>query len=438
MTDQNTHQDEEPEVFAVSKRESENWQFNRRDFMKAAGAAAAVTVVGVSAGGCSPQQNTLEGARAHSDEIHDLLFSLDGDLLVSAGGDETVKVWSVSDGALLHTLRDHEGSVICLALSPDGKLLATGSTDNTVKLWDFAEGGLLQTLEDHRQNVLALAFSPSGQLLASGSLDRTIKLWTRTENADNTVAFRLAQTLDVGSTVRALAVTPDGRLLISGQNDASIKVWSLPDGGLLHTLSGHEHGINSLAIYEDTTADQSSALLASAADDALIKVWSLPDGTLLTTIEPETGGDSIKFSPDGSQLIWGNWDDKVVFWNLATQTVAKQLEGHIDRVQAVAVHPEGVLLASGGEEDDCAIKLWALPECRFVLSLYDIAVSSPDFEGVQYSPGDSGDRVITQRCGASIPAGATCICNCVSGGGCSCVGHRSGGGSGGGHYWYPN
>ena len=85
---------------------------------------------------------------------------------------------------------------------------------------------------------------------------------------------------------------------------------------------------------------------------------------------------------------------------------------------------------------DGAIKVWSAADGSYVRDLIDAEDSGDTFQGMQYSPDDSGATIVTLPCGSDIPAGSTCICNCVQGSGCSCVGHRGGGG--GSHYWYPN
>jgi len=62
-------------------------------------------------------------------------------------------------------------------LSLDGKALASGSIDNTVKLWEVASGQLLHTLQGHSSWVSSVAFSMNGKILVSGSYDTSIRFW---------------------------------------------------------------------------------------------------------------------------------------------------------------------------------------------------------------------------------------------------------------------
>jgi hypothetical protein len=163
-----------------------------------------------------PVVRTLKG---HTHWVGSVAFSPNGKFLASGGWDETVKLWSVSDGSLVRTLKEHTYSVSSVAFSPDGELLASGSSDKTIKLWGVSDGRLVHTLEGHTDWVWSVAFSPDGEFLASGSSDKTIKLWRVSDGS-------LVRTLE-GHTdsVRSVAFSPDGELLASGSDDNTIRLW---------------------------------------------------------------------------------------------------------------------------------------------------------------------------------------------------------------------
>jgi tetratricopeptide (TPR) repeat protein len=67
-------------------------------------------------------------------------FAVDGQVLASASGDKTVKLWDARTGQELRTLRGHTGGVTSVAFAADGKVLASASDASIVKLWDTRTG----------------------------------------------------------------------------------------------------------------------------------------------------------------------------------------------------------------------------------------------------------------------------------------------------------
>jgi WD40 repeat protein/serine/threonine protein kinase len=71
--------------------------------------------------------------KGHTDWINDIVFSPDGQTLITATG-RSVKLWDVATGQERMTLGGRSGAAF-LALAPDGITLATASGDATVNLW---------------------------------------------------------------------------------------------------------------------------------------------------------------------------------------------------------------------------------------------------------------------------------------------------------------
>ena len=67
--------------------------------------------------------------------------------------------------------------VNAVAITPDGTKIVSGSSDNTIKVWDLSTGKDLLTLKGHKDIVDAVAITPDGTKIVSGSVDKTIKVW---------------------------------------------------------------------------------------------------------------------------------------------------------------------------------------------------------------------------------------------------------------------
>jgi WD40 repeat protein len=88
-----------------------------------------------------------------------------------------VRVFDVTSGDLVFTLRGHTSNITSVTFSPDGRRIASGSYDGTVKLWETETGKEVFTLRGHTGGVLCVAFSSDGRRLAAGSIDHTVKIW---------------------------------------------------------------------------------------------------------------------------------------------------------------------------------------------------------------------------------------------------------------------
>jgi WD40 repeat protein len=103
----------------------------------------------------------------------------DGNWAVTCGDDKTVRVWSLSDGALSRTIRlpvgpGNIGKANAVAITPDGALIAAGGwtrwTDadpvEQIYLFDRSSGLLIRRIDDLFGSIGDLAFSPDGAVLA--------------------------------------------------------------------------------------------------------------------------------------------------------------------------------------------------------------------------------------------------------------------------------
>ena len=310
--------------------------------------------------------------RAHINEVKSISFAPSGKILASGSNDETIKFWDVASGQLIRTLGGHTNGINSVCFSPDGKLLASGSNDETMKLWDVASGKSVKTLKGHTSEVISISFNPNGSILASGSRDNTIKLW-------DVISGKLLKTLE-GHTreVNSVCFSPDGLLLASGSRDNIIKLWDVASGKSIITLKEYESNL------------------------------------CLVSIRPI---NSVCFSPDGKFLASSCKDGNIRLWDVDSGSLLKILKGHTTEVNSICFSPDGLLLASGSK--DSTIKIWDTQDFKGTQAtcLFDPAATEEGYEANVYRYTDKNGitRTYTLPCGASIPPGAVCTCNCVPG-----------------------
>lgn len=110
--------------------------------------------------------------------VGDLAFSPDGQLIAVASDHQTVNLWRASDGTLVSELTGHKGNVISLAFNADGSRLASGAADKSAIVWDVKRATAVFSDTSHTDAVDGIAFAPDGQIIATGSSgDGSIFFW---------------------------------------------------------------------------------------------------------------------------------------------------------------------------------------------------------------------------------------------------------------------
>lgn len=108
----------------------------------------------------------------HPDGLYHASFSPDGTRILTAGGDNTAKLWNVASGDLIVSF-DHEDIVPWAGFSPDGVRILTASWDMTAKLWDAVTPvELARKVRELRDDAARRGSSAS----AAGSLTSQVEL----------------------------------------------------------------------------------------------------------------------------------------------------------------------------------------------------------------------------------------------------------------------
>ncbi|MFN0056372.1 MAG: hypothetical protein ACKV0T_29860 [Planctomycetales bacterium] len=135
----------------------------------------------------------------------------------------SARIWSVADGALVHSFGDPQRFLEDAIFSPDGNTVLASCGEVAV-LWDAQSGEKLRTFIGHRAKIESIAFSADGTRVLTGSADRTVGVWETATGARIGVI-----PLVVGLADNVL-FSPDGRSAAVGiRRRGVVEIWDLDD-----------------------------------------------------------------------------------------------------------------------------------------------------------------------------------------------------------------
>jgi WD40 repeat protein len=458
-------EDEAPAIYSLGHVDG-NPTFKRRSFLEIAAVAAGTAALPSCLGGQQfPSRGLARGkrgsaARAHEEAITALAVNAAGNLLASGDKGGALRLWQLPEGVLLRSWSGYTSEVTGLYFvhsdnaqsSSKGEVLWSAGAGAPLKQWRLLDSSKIAqqgrphlTLRywgssdaDERQDGRTMGGRTGGEVMAAPTTGnwyvvRTngLALDLRSPTTGETLAslsFPDDRVTSSDDRVTAVAATSDGRLLIAGTAEGNLGLWTTlasrtaPDGGArpaearpvgadVQTLKMGTSRVSALAV------DPRGTLAVSAEVDGHLRTWALPGLTAGETFQSSFGKPlSVAVRPQLDLFVAGLEESPIGLWRRDQPTSSPQvLEGHTAPVRATVITPDGSLLISGS--DDKTIRLWSLPDGKYLGSLVDLAVNYDNVKGTTYKGTDAYGRTIsyTLPCGSPIPPGAVCVCNCVPG-----------------------
>ncbi|KAF3938755.1 Coronin-7 [Dactylella cylindrospora] len=186
------------------------------------------------------------------------------------------------------TIHWHEDSspVYSAHFEPNGKRLATAGGDNNVRLWSISGGEdvnitYLSTLAKHTQAVNVVRWCPRGEMLASAGDDGNVILWVQSNNNTNKPSFGEDDLGDketwrqkhmcrsMGSEIYDLAWSPDGDFFITGSMDNIARIYDAQKGSMVRQIAEHS------AYVQGVAWDPLNEYVATQSSDRSVHIYAL-------------------------------------------------------------------------------------------------------------------------------------------------------------------
>lgn len=309
--------------------------------------------------------------RSGSAFVHDVAFSPDGTLMVTAEEGGMVRLWRLSTGELMRTFQG-AGLLSRVVFGPDGRTILTGSSDGTARLWEVNTGTELRRFGGHTEIVTDVAYVGGGKTLITGGYDSTVRLWDAATGAE------LRELRDGISLVSTVAASPDGKWIMAGDYDGVVTLWETAQWQMVRQFKAHPKEITGAAFSPD------GATFLTSSKDHTVRLWDVENGSERLQLRGHTDQvNSAVFSPDGKTLLTSSADLSVRLWEVETGREVRVLSGHLRELNRAVFSPDGQTILSAA--NDGTARWWGLTP----------VILSPRFEGTlaRFSP--DGKTILT-------------------------------------------
>jgi WD40 repeat protein len=319
----------------------------------------------------------------HRSGIDSVVFTPDGQSLVTTGRDGTAAVSGVAAGFPQASLAGHTGPVVGADVSHDGSLIATWSDDGTARLWNARVGAYARTVGNHEPPPAArrgpvVAFSPGGRYMVSAGADGRVHLWgagvqvlvLRHDGPVNSVAFsrnkvitgsddgsarvwtvprgRLVATLTHGAPVTAARLTPDGRFAVTAGRDGLVRVWNVAT-----KITRRSDALG--GVVNDLELSRDGRFAAAASSNGTAAVYGVASASRVLLLGHTDEVVAIAFAPGGKRVATASADSTARIWDARTGTSGDPLR-HTAPLTSLAFNNDGSRLATTGVDTD--VRIW--------------------------------------------------------------------------------
>ena len=295
---------------------------------------------------------TIRIFEGHTDNVDGLAISPDGRTALSAAHDNTVILWDIQTGALLHRFEGHTAAATSVDFMPDGLTAISASADKMMIHWNLQTGEIIRRFEGQPDEIWSVNISPDGLYAVSGGSEGNVILW-------DIQTGEIIRTFE-GHTdgIQSIEFSDDGAQLLTASNDKKVILWAVATGQVIHRLEGHTSTAYSAVFSPDNST------IASVSDDGWTILWDAETGEMIKHFSE--GGASIidvAFSPDGRTLVTGGVAG-VILWDIDTSQPVIHLQGHGGDVNSVAFNPNGRTVISAAA--DGTLRLWDLEQGQLI------------------------------------------------------------------------
>lgn len=290
-------------------------------------------------------------------------FSPNGQLLVTASSDGSIRLWSVPEFKLLCVMTSHSDDVMQAKFSPDGDKIASCSYDSSLSVHD-TNGKLICIMEGHSGLVESFDWTVNSDQLMSCGTDGTIRVWDAATGECLTVKETDGHDMD------ALVTLSDGNFIV-GNNEGELQI--IQGSLVVNTYKGHQSSVKKLV-----KSKFNNNLLSLGYDGAAV-LWRIEGDTLVewkrSNYPKEIWARSAEFQTH-EKIFFATFGSTYAVWDITNNQW--DLEGFTPSLSLNSVHASDGIVYSIGDSGilhiDGAASGGPRSLCNFIVKIGDALV----------------------------------------------------------------
>ncbi|KAI3326767.1 WD repeat-containing protein pop3 [Xylariaceae sp. AK1471] len=278
----------------------------------------------------STNPNALLTFEGHTGNITGVAFHCEGKWMVTSSEDGTVKVWETRSGTIQRSY-NHGSAANDVVIHPNQGEIISCDRGGSVRVWDLAENNCShQLIPEEDVAVSSVTVASDGSLLCAANNAGNVFVWSLLQNNEHTQLVPLTQFSAHKEFIARILLSPDVKKLATCSADHTAKIWAVPTTDPDSAETGHlTNGSNGA----HTTQVHQQQLIASNGEDD-----KKPFPLEATLTGHQRWVWDCAFSADSAYLVTACSDHYARLWELGSQTVIRQYNGHHRGAVCVALN----------------------------------------------------------------------------------------------------
>lgn len=279
-----------------------------------------------------------------------------------------------SPGAPTSEFVIQQDEIRSLVFSPDGERLLTASRDGRARMLAADTGKLLLALPPdgpkRLRPVNRAVFDATGGRIAVASADETVRVYRSDGSplAELSRARSGERVFKVHNTaVRDAAFTPEGRYLVAVDDEGQVVRWDLTSAESATVLGHHGLSVEQVRLSPGVDGEDASPLVLTASLDKTARLWDLVTGKELAVFSHDAAVADARFSVDGQRILtYSDLDGSARLWGvepvskLALNLPHNNHVWYLDTARAPReLDPDGNVLLVATADFDGLVRVWS-------------------------------------------------------------------------------